>query len=160
MIPDSPARRGPSSKALLNVWIGCLAAGLLIGCGGPSGPPETVQVFGKVTYAGQPLEKGTITFQPVESEGQKVVRPARATLNADGTYQLSTFSEGDGALPAEYRVVIESYENEPTAEEYDAGVKRKSAIPEKYGNVLTSGQSATVPGDGTESIELNFDLPE
>jgi len=37
---------------------------LLAGCGGPT------SLTGKVSYDGKPIEKGTITFEPVDGHGQ------------------------------------------------------------------------------------------
>lgn len=38
---------------------------LLAGCG--DGRPRTIEAHGRVTLRGQPLETGTITFQPTRS---------------------------------------------------------------------------------------------
>ena len=59
-------------------------AGLLAGCGPGEEPhPETVPVQGKVTYQGQPVPKGTVTFQP--ASGQPAVgeiQPMAPTASA------------------------------------------------------------------------------
>jgi len=47
----------------------CLLAS--IGCGGQSYPgPQRAAVTGKVTFDGQPLGNGNITFMPTDSKGQ------------------------------------------------------------------------------------------
>jgi len=127
---------------------------LLIGCA-QSDQPVTIPVGGVVTVDGKPLTKGTITFQMKSTGDGALKRPAIGQIDAEGRFQLSTFQAGDGALPGHYTVVITAFENEPTAEEYAAGAKRKSLIPEKYSNAITSGLDAVV-ADGKS--EFTFDL--
>jgi len=138
---------------MLGVLVGTIGCG-----GGATPPPRTILVTGVVTFAGQPLNKGTVTLQPLDTGDKSLSRPAIGQIQSDGTFKLGTFKDGDGALPGEYAVLIASYENEPTAEEYDAGVKRKSAIPEKYSNAISSGIVASVPKEGKDSMELKFEL--
>ena len=73
-----------------------LAAGA--GCAG-DGP---VPVTGKVTVDGSPLGGAGITFTP--AGGGK--RAAHGETKDDGTYTLSTFQPGDGALRGGYVVTI------------------------------------------------------
>ncbi|QDU11144.1 hypothetical protein V202x_45600 [Gimesia aquarii] len=127
---------------------------LLVGCGGNE-KPETVLVSGLVTLDGKPLSKGTVTFQS-KSRGEGTLnRPAIGQIDENGRVQLSTFEEGDGVLPGNYTVVITAFENDPSVEEYAAGAQRKSLIPEKYSNPLTSGLEAVVT-EGEN--EFTFDL--
>src|SRR5262245_16358306 len=82
-----------------------IAAALLVqswGCGGSDGkPPEglTVPVKGQVTYKGKPLTGGSIMFEPVDGG-----REAHGTIQPDGTFSLSTFRSGDGAVRGVHRV--------------------------------------------------------
>ncbi len=128
---------------------------LSIGCSG-SENPQTIIASGIVTIDGQPMTKGTVTFQPVLSEIGNLKRPATGQIDSSGRFQLSTFQDGDGLLPGKYHVVITAFENAPTAEEYAAGAKRKSLIPEKYGNPATSGLEVIVTDSSNEfTFELN-----
>lgn len=128
------------------------------GCSDGSSPPATTPVSGTVSYKGQPLGKGTVTFQPAD-KGEGVQRPALGEIGADGRYQLSTFTQGDGALPGNYHVLVTSFVSDPTAEEYAEGAKRESAIPEKYSNALTSGMTKEVPS-GSSGINYDIELTE
>lgn len=144
-------------------WIGTLVIlTTFSGCGQEQEKrPETIQVQGKITHNGKPLEKGRVTFSPLDSGDDGLRRPASGSIQSDGTFQLSTFQSNDGALPGDYQVVIVSYENEPSPEEIAEGNAEFTwAIPEKYGNPLTSGLIAKVPGDGEEPVELSFDLSQ
>jgi Carboxypeptidase regulatory-like domain len=69
------------------------------GCG--AGGLSTVQ--GTVTLDGQPLPNATVTFLPASGKGQQ----ARGVTDASGNFRLETFKPGDGAVPGEYKVIIQ-----------------------------------------------------
>ena len=71
---------------------------LLAGCGPEH--PETAGVTGKITYQGKAVTEGKIMFYPESG------RAAVGTISEDGSYQLTTFDEGDGALLGKHRVTI------------------------------------------------------
>jgi hypothetical protein len=128
-----------------------LTMGLIVGCGESIEFPETFPVSGKVTYKGEPVPKGTITFQP--DEGQAAV----GEIQSDGTYKLSTFGEGDGALPGHHRVFVIANTADPTKIPGSSpGWKPpKDLVPKKYNKLETSGLQANVEKSPTE---VNFDL--
>lgn len=146
-------RRSMIGPALLVTLAG------LVGCGGKD-RPETVKVFGKVTHAGQPVTSGTVTFHPVGFASGEANRPALGVLQPDGSYALSTYEAGDGAIPGKYEVAVVSVEKPPSVEEFAAGAKVKPALPEKYATPRTSGLTATVPAEADAPVEINFDLDE
>ncbi len=128
---------------------------LVSGCG--ESLPKTVPVRGRVTWQGKPLPMGTVTFQPAESGPGGPLRPAVATIESDGTYQLSTFRTHDGASPGEYTVAIHASTPPPM----EAGSPPpKWLVPPKYATPATSGLTATVPADASEELVLNFDLKD
>jgi hypothetical protein len=122
------------------------------GCGS-SAPdrPATVPVKGKVTYKGQPVTKGTVSFQPDQGS------PATAEIQPDGTYSLSTFQPGDGAVPGHYRVGIIANTADPTMIPGSTpGYKPpKDLVPKKYNDPMTSGLEATVSKDGKD-VDLDL----
>jgi hypothetical protein len=133
---------------------------LLAGCG--SRLPATAPVHGKITLGGKAVASGKITFHPAAG------RSALGTIASDGTYTLSTFSPGDGALLGKNRVTIEATKiTGPSApksldEEQHKGVDGASLpqvewlVPQVYSRPEKSPLEADVqPGDNT----LNFDLP-
>src|SRR5262249_7863155 len=67
--------------------LSAILSGLTGGCGPAESHPETVPVQGKVTYKGQPVPRGTITFQP--DAGQ----PATGEIQPDGSYRLGTYGQ-------------------------------------------------------------------
>ncbi len=128
--------------------------------------PETAPVTGKVTFQGRPVPEGTITFYPAEG------RSATARLRPDGSYTLTTFDEGDGAIVGSHEVTIEAarFAGRPRATSFEEEIaKAKSGgqapagaggpqwiVPERYAVRGTSPLKAEVKS-GTNTID--FRLP-
>ena len=118
-----------------------------------------VPVKGVVTYNGTALTEGTVLYLPKASNG----RQARGTIQADGSFQLTTLRANDGAEQGDYDVVVialEPHPGEPTREEIEAAggvIERGYAIPEKYTKRETSGISDTVDDShsGFKQIDLS-----
>ncbi len=114
----------------------CAAAG----CG--SGRLPTAPVEGKVLYNGEPLRFGSVMFQPDSGP------IARGAINSDGTFELSTYTRGDGAVIGKHRVRIACFEDQgPEADTPDLSGEPgigKPLIPRKYTRSSTSGLSVEV----------------
>jgi hypothetical protein len=137
---------------------------LLCGCG--SGLPERGKVTGKVTFNGKPVPEGTVTFYPATG------RSASGRIQPDGTYTLTTFDEGDGAIVGPNDVTIEAvrFAGAPRAKSFEEeiatvkGAKVSSSgamnaqwlVPEKYSIRGQSGLTREVKS-GTNTID--FTLP-
>ncbi len=123
-----------------------LAASLLLpcaGCGlsGGSQSVETVPVKGTVTYKGKPLSKGVVTFEPRASG-----RTATGEISPDGTFELTTLKQGDGAAQGKHRVSVSG--TGPTA--------KAELVPKKYAEANTSKLEVEVTRDKTDyAIDLN-----
>jgi hypothetical protein len=84
-----------------------LAAGVALlllpaGCGGDQ--PRVYQAGGKVTLPdGTPLAGARVEFQPTDNLH---LISASGEVQPDGTFELTTFSAGDGAVAGEYRVAV------------------------------------------------------
>lgn len=134
----------------------CAAAMFVLsGCGGEaSGQRETARVQGTVTYQGQPLTTGTVFFVP-EGGGPT----AEGQIGEDGTFELTTYEEGDGAVPGKHGVMIhaqrEVQEVLPEDEDPD-NPQDPQLIPPKYSSVETSGLTATVTADGENSVKFEL----
>lgn len=127
----------------------CVAFSLL-GCGSEK---EVVDVQGRVTYQGQPVSTGTISFSPKSISQGASQRPATAALETDGTYRLKAYRNQFGMPPGEYVVSVLSYEGsvmEPS--------KLKYLVPKKYSEGGTSGLIATVPESHAGTLNLDFDI--
>jgi hypothetical protein len=77
----------------------CLFLAAAAGCGG-GGP---VPVRGTVKLDDKPLAGATVLFIAQDAGG----RDAAGTTDADGVFRLTTFRDGDGALPGKYKVVVQ-----------------------------------------------------
>ena len=92
----------------------CAAAACLVavvplvcaGCGS-SGYP-TAKVTGRITFEGRPIAGGgSVRFVPItEKDDSRPGKPASGLLAPDGTFTLSTYEEGDGAIVSEHRVEV------------------------------------------------------
>jgi len=111
------------------------AAALLVGC---SQAPPMGQVSGKVTFQGQPVTEGSITFLNLKEGGT-----AGADLSADGTYTVA-----GGAVPGDYTVVInpptEIVDTDPGKSPPAPMEKNMPNIPPKYRMQGTTTLSATI----------------
>ena len=131
----------------------CLALAVLVAAGGCSRGPKLVPVRGQVFYRDQPLKFGSVMFQP-ESGGQ----PARATIEPDGTFTLTTYRNGKskpGAVVGKHLVRITCYEGQraaatgkPTGETYLG----RLLIPERYTRFDEDGLTAEVREGSDEPI--------
>ncbi|MDA7885676.1 carboxypeptidase-like regulatory domain-containing protein [Pirellulales bacterium] len=151
----------------LTVCLASISVTAFMGCGGPKWPP-TYKSTGAVTLDGTPVERATITFYPLD--GQK---PANATTDTNGNYELTSFNAGDGATPGAFGVAIQKFpaieiETIPGGTPYDESMNTDEGpapgseddpvneLPEKYSDHEKSGLSATVTPDG-ENV-FNFEL--
>lgn len=109
--------------------------------------PTVVPVEGRVTYEGKPLEFGTVTFQPPQGQ------PAKGKIQSDGTFTLSTFAPGDGAVVGTHKVRITCYESQraPVAASGERTLG-KLLIPRRYTLFDQSGLTAEVKPQGNEPL--------
>jgi len=129
-------------------------------------------VSGTVTYNGNPLEKGKISFVPDDPKG---VGAAGDIEN--GSYAVSTGGEKDGAVAGKYKVIISAKEDSLAKAKADfakdskgkdpgylpgrfvarAEAKAKSLIPAGYGDTRTTTLTAEVK---EQSNTINFELSD
>lgn len=157
-----------------------LALGLVttIGCGADDGLGQRYRVYGTVTYNGQPLPRGNISFAPDSATGR-----AASGVIVDGSYSLTTLDPDDGALPGQYKVSVIAKEADPssvtvepkrrgkmtdeqkrryTAENpqlaaLQANKLAKDLIPPKYSSPATSGIAREVKA---ERNQIDIDLKD
>lgn len=127
----------------------------LAGCGKQG--PERSPVNGKITFQGKPLQFGTVMFQP--DGGQ----PSTGAIQPDGTFQMITHGQGDGAAVGTNRVRIACFASQDPAQD-PAKVSTskgelalgKSLIPEKYSSFQMSGIKVDVRSGANEPLILNL----
>ena len=138
------------TATLLRRVLGCSAilSLILAGCG------ERVKmgrVSGKVTYKGQPVPNGAITFLPSPSGP-----PATGAIE-NGTYTLQTPEFGRGAVLGKHEVMITALQDAPTWGPEERTPLPPPIIPVKFGDTSTSGLTAEVQ-EGENTID--FDLTD
>lgn len=135
--------------------------GLLLplgGCSHDPNMPKLGKVHGTVTYKGKPLDAGHIVFTPATGKGGDTGQNATGEINSDGTYELTTFDTGDGAILGQHIVTVTVQKGEmPKPDEYGQ-IKYelpKNAVPEKFASAEKSPLRYTVrEGNNTINIEL------
>jgi hypothetical protein len=143
---NSGGGRRPSGPGLV---LALTVVAAVSGCGG--GDPyavKTVSAAGTATYQGKPVSKGTILFQPVDEKG----RPASGTIE-DGKFTLTTYREGDGAVPGKHKVAVVVTEEKKTK---DGDTTVKYIIPERYASAETSGVEVEVPPGGSSDLRVDI----
>jgi len=74
------------------------------GCGGSDRVPVH-PVSGKLLVDGEPAEGAVIVLHPTSPPEKEVHKPA-ARVEADGTFQVTTYDAGDGAPTGDYVITV------------------------------------------------------
>jgi hypothetical protein len=128
---------------------GTIALLAAIGCSGSEVP--TVPVKGTVTLRdGTAVETGTVEFNATEGDWT-----ARGTIQPDGTFYLSTFTDGDGAVPGTHDAVVVQLivtEDLPL-HQHDHG----PTVDPKYAHYDRAGLHYIVSSDSENQISIQVD---
>ena len=129
------------SFLLLTVALTTLCAA---GCGG-----KPASVHGVVTYRGEKLTTGNVTFYPLE--GGKGM--AYGTIGPDGQYKLKSGSQ-EGVNVGDYKVTVVAQKiPDPTAKNREP--KPVPLVPPRFGQVEQSNIVRKVaPGDNVIDLKL------
>lgn len=108
---------------------------LLTGC--QKNSHQVAPVHGRVTLDGKPLATGRVMLSPIAAGNSlDAGKPAYGWIQADGSFQLSTYSEADGAVVGKHWVTIYS-----------------SGPPQVDGNAVNG---AGLPGDRVGSLKFDY----
>ena len=144
------------------LFVGALVTSNGCGPGRPPGARPTKKVTVTVLYKGAPVEGAAVTF--VNQDGPPV---ANGRTDAQGKAKLTTYIDGDGATLGTHKVMIDKSEavggqsvstDDPKYDPYAKPATVKYHLPQKYGNIATSGITAEVKADGPN--EFTFDLKD
>jgi hypothetical protein len=136
---------------------------LFVSCSRGPDRPATWNVHGVITLDGQPVSDAIVSFLANDNQ-----RPANGFTDSTGSYELTTFSRGDGAMEGTFRVTVVKYEKQAAKaatanEEYvPAGPGRpndrgpKNILPKQYADQTNTPLTATVQSKRDNSI--SFDL--
>lgn len=130
--------------------IGCLcgiALCALPGCGESfEKPVRTVQ--GIVMIDGKLATEGYVLFTPMLASGSDPLesgKSASGTIQSDGTFELTTYSDGDGAIIGKHRVTF----HKPDPEDDEQMVRDRHLPGGK-------GVEVEILADGSNTIEFNL----
>ena len=92
------------SRSRSGPWLAL--AGLALLTAGGCGSNRTHPVRGKLVYEdnGQPVKE--LAGYEVTFTSEKLGKSSRGTIRDDGTFELGTVKENDGAYPGEYVVIL------------------------------------------------------
>jgi hypothetical protein len=121
------------------------------GCGGSS--LTTAEVTGKVTLKGRPVTQGKVLFRPEKGP------MAAGNLESDGSYTLTTYRPGDGAIVGKCAVAIAAptYGAPVPGAPPDIPPPRDETIPTRFHNFGSSGLIRMV--DYSDNV-FDFELSE
>jgi hypothetical protein len=137
---------------------------LVAGCGDDTGIARRYRVSGTVTYKGEPVPKGNISFIPTAPGG----REASGAIS-NGWFTLTTATPDDGALPGSYKVTVLAQDIDTTelqaiahggqhhhdAKRAKAFANAKNLVPSRYKLADTSDLTAEVkPQSNSFPFEL------
>jgi hypothetical protein len=126
------------------------------GCSGEPAKPKMGKVSGRVVFNGEPVEGAIVTFIAPGAP-----RFASGVTDPDGTFELTTFEKGDGAVVGDCVVTVaktEAGSGPKNAEDLAKGipvVPAKQLLPEKYSSVGKSPLKETVT-EGVNNIQLEL----
>jgi hypothetical protein len=137
--------------------------GVAVGCSGAAeDQPEVFPVSGTVTHKGQPVEGAVVSFT---TEG--AARAATGTTDAEGKFVLSTYGDGDGAVPGPHKVTVVKVDPElqqregEDANAYTSRIMGKdpgrSLLPAKYASPTHTPLTANVTAEGPNEFTFVVD---
>jgi hypothetical protein len=115
------------------------------GCGG-----RTASVQGRVKFK-DGSDVASLANYEIAFEHEESKTSATGQIGPDGTFTVSTFGSGDGALPGKHKVII----TPPTSPDPDKP-PQKSKLPAKYENFDSSDLFVEIK-PGRNPVELELD---
>jgi hypothetical protein len=129
------------------IWGALVVLGVLGGCSQSKEPWEVVYpVSGTVKFEGKPVAGAVVTFIPQDKSLPKTVRPTAIT-EEDGTFEVGTYSQADGAPAGSYKVLVTHYTVTGDAENPIPG---PNDLPQKYSKVEETDLQVTIEAQETE----------
>jgi hypothetical protein len=124
---------------------------VLATCGGCSNRPRTYPVQGKVQFEnGRPVMVGVVELQSIEGKIN-----ARGDIARDGTFTLTTFESGDGAVAGKHKCVV----MQMVMVENMQGFKHSTigVVDPRYASYRTSGLEVDVAKSDVNPIVIQVE---
>lgn len=139
---------------------GMMAVLVLSASGCTPSAPKTYPVRGSVkTSTGEPCTGALVVFHPADEARLNEPKPF-ATTSSDGSFQLTTYQEGDGAPQGQYVVTV-VWPSEVVATEMSLSGEGKATGADRlrnhYGDPRSPRLKATVSSELGQSISLEVD---
>lgn len=116
---------------------------LFAGCGG-----QTVPINGRVKFK-DGSDVSALQGHEVNMQAEGGGASSYGTIEADGTFKISTFGNNDGAVPGKHQVTVNPPQPEPDKP------PPKRVVPPQYSAFETSGLTVEVKaGQGAVDLEL------
>jgi len=148
-----------SPKTALSLLAGLGLLLPLAGCSANAGMPKLGKVSGKVTYKGKPLEYGHIVFTPAAGKGGETGQSATGEIGSDGSYEMTTFNTGDGAILGQHVITVEARNKaEMPKVKPDSTIDYvlpKSTVPSIYASAEKSPLRFTVK-EGSQKYDIDL----
>lgn len=157
-----------SLKATGNRWASAallIAAALLLpGCGEEvvEGRIEVIPVQGQLLVKGQPAPGARVTLHPVDGPVAEAGLYPYGIVDESGAFSVTTYQQGDGAPPGEYRVSVvwpDANYQARNARERDmisSGAQLPDKLRGRYADPQRTGLTATITPDTTELPAINL----
>jgi hypothetical protein len=131
-----------------------VAAALVAGCGGgvPDDAPQVVPVKGKITRKGAPLAGVSVQYSPKDVPAGGNRTSSTGATDENGEYELIFSRTQNGAVPGKHQVTL------TLGDGFDDNNPTKPAPDEIVIPADQAGHEVTVPPDGLDGGEANFDL--
>jgi hypothetical protein len=127
--------------------LAALTVVLFASCGKPSYQLETSPVQGTVTLDGEPLPSGYVVVPTLKG------RMATGRIQPDGTFEMTTYTPGDGVQTGSQRVIV-------TPAPGDEPVAKRVPIPQRYQQAGTSGFTIDVKPGEDHLLDLKLTTEE
>ncbi len=127
---------------------------LVAGCGEGVDTKPTAKVTGNVTYDGKPVTGGSLMFSPTGGSNNQPGKAGDATIKSDGTFTVTTYSSGDGAVVGQHRIAFmpPAPENAPAAT--PGGAHSEAPAAPFAGLVPKTTEITVAKGDNKIEVEL------
>ncbi len=132
---------------------------LICGCGGSPGP-ATAYVSGTVTMNGSPVTAGRVMFFPTASDGKNTGKSASGQLTSSGDFELTTYSNGDGAVIGEHTISVLKPRDGGDASLLGMATPQKVTVSEGGDNTFTISLAAFEPAKGKKRAKRDEDENE
>lgn len=134
--------QGPGKPTSSLILIFAMASGC--GPGRDGSLPPTAPVTGTVTFQGEAVRGGTVTFHP-----KGAGNPGVGWLDEEGHFSVATYYDDDGAVVGEHSVTVDM---PPPLDGVDP--KDIFHVPKAYTNPESTPLTVDVPDEGVDDIKL------